>query len=497
MICFALSGIRSIRKEYQGQVFSKIYQKTMKIQKAHIDHIRESWKKLESKEDLINLLNEAKVFMYGENCKPIKLKSLTYYSNPKLCKKRYTSFTINKKSGGERMINAPVKGLRSILRVLNFVLHCLYEPHKAATGFVQQKSIVDNAKVHVDKHYVYNLDLKDFFHSFDRNRVKMGFWMSPFNLRDEKEPIAFLLACLCTHPFDIDGENRTVLPQGSPTSPTITNILCNKFDRRLNGLAKRFNLSYTRYADDITFSSSHNIYKIEENPVRNKKGFYNSFPAELERLIREEGLIINQSKTRLQKTGYRKEVTGLLVNEIVNVHRRYVKQLRMWLYYWEKYGYNKAEQIFLNDYKSDKGQTKKGKPDFQNVIDGKLEFLKMVKGEENSTYQKLVTRFKMLQKNPKGVKESNFRSCVSRIPLAVTESIDTLNSQIKQPDYLRIIDLIFQKGLDQAMENYKSKGGNSLTDWNIDLTAIELTEVENMTTQLDSEKQVNNGGDEN
>jgi RNA-directed DNA polymerase len=354
----------------------------MKIEQAHIVHIRKQFSDLKSKEDLVKLLSEAKNMLYGEECKPVQLRSLTYYANPTLCKKRYQTFAVKKKSGADRIIHAPVKGLKSILRSLNFVLQCMYEPHKAATGFVLDKSIVDNAQKHVGQHYVLNLDLKDFFHSFDRNRVKMGFMYEPFNLNGEKEPLAFLLASLCTHPFEIEGEIKTVLPQGSPTSPTVTNILCKKLDRRLNGLANRFGATFTRYADDITFSSPHNIYTDE--------GFNN----ELKRIIEEDQeLIINPKKTRLQKSGYRQEVTGLIVNEKVNVRRRYVKQIRMWLYYWEKYGYKKAAQIFKTDYAVDKGHVRKGKPNMVNVLEGKLEFLKMVKGENDGTYRGLRKRF--------------------------------------------------------------------------------------------------------
>ena len=357
----------------------------MKIEQAHIVHIRKQFSDLKSKEDLVKLLSEAKNMLYGEECKPVQLRSLTYYANPALCKKRYQTFAVKKKSGADRIIHAPVKGLKSILRSLNFVLQCMYEPHKAATGFVLDKSIVDNAQKHVGQHYVLNLDLKDFFHSFDRNRVKMGFMYEPFNLNGEKEPLAFLLASLCTHPFEIEGEIKTVLPQGSPTSPTITNILCKKLDRRLTGLAKRFGATYTRYADDITFSSPHNIYNEE------------SFNNELTRIIEEDQeLIINPKKTRLQKSGYRQEVTGLIVNEKVNVRRRYVKQIRMCLYYWERYGYEKAEYIFRLDYISDKGHVKKGNPNLTNVLEGKLECLKMVKGSEDGTYKGLKHRFDRL-----------------------------------------------------------------------------------------------------
>lgn len=357
----------------------------MKIEPKHIDQVRKQFTELQTKKDLVKLLSDAKNMLYGKSCKPVQLKSLTYYANPKVSKKRYQTFTIKKKSGTDRTIHAPVRGLKSILRALNFVLQCIYEPHKSVTGFVLEKSIVDNAKKHVGHHYVLNMDLKDFFHSFDRNRVKMGFMYEPFNLNGQKEPLAFLLACLCTHPFEIDGEIKTVLPQGSPTSPTLTNILCKKLDRRLNGLAKRFGATYTRYADDITFSALHNIYNDEV------------FNQELKRIIEEDQkLIINPKKTRLQKAGYRQEATGLIVNDKVNVRRRYVKQIRMWLYYWEKYGYEKAEQIFKRDYLEDKGHVRNMDAHLVNVLDGKLEFLRMVKGVEDGTYEGLKERFDKL-----------------------------------------------------------------------------------------------------
>ncbi len=358
----------------------------MKIEQEHIDKIRTNFSEIESKKDLVDLLNMVKLMLYGEDVKtnPIRLGSLLYYANPNLCKKRYNTFNVKKKSGENRIIHAPVKGLKSILRVLNFVLHCINTPHKAATGFVPNKSIVDNAKKHVGTRYVFNIDLKDFFHSFDRNRVKLGFMYEPFGLNEDREPLAFLLASLCTHPFEVDGEIKTVLPQGSPTSPTLTNILCRKLDRRLTGLANRFGATYTRYADDITFSSPHNIYTKDE------------FQKELTRIIEDQGFSIQDKKTRLQKAAYRQEVTGLIVNDKVNVHRRYIKQIRMWLYYWERYGHEKAEQIFMSDYLKDKGYIKNINANFVNVIDGKLEFLKMVKGEGDGTYRRLKGRFDKL-----------------------------------------------------------------------------------------------------
>lgn len=405
----------------------------MKIEQVHIDQIRKQFAALQSKEDLVKLLSDAKNMLYGEECKPVQLKSLTYYANPLHCKKRYQTFTIKKKSGADRTIHAPVKGLKSILRSLNFVLQCIYEPHEAATGFVLEKSIVDNAKKHVGHHYVYNIDLKDFFHSFDRNRVKRAFMYEPFNLRVDKEPLAFLLASLCTHPLEINGQIRNVLPQGSPTSPTLTNILCRRLDHRLSGLAKRFGAVYTRYADDITFSSYHNIFKREENPKLNEKGCYDNFLAELERLLLEEGLKINPDKTRLQKAGYRQEATGLIVNDKLNVRRRYVKQIRMWLYYWEKYGYEKAEQIFKRDYIADKGHVKNINAHLVNVLDGKLEFLRMVKGIEDGTYKELKIRFNRLNemKNKRDIERIDMESVLNVLETKGLESALNLFERFK------------------------------------------------------------------
>jgi hypothetical protein len=269
---------------------------------------------------------------------------------------------------------------------------------------------------------VYNIDLKDFFHSFDRKRVKTVFSQEPFNLKDGKEPIAFLLASLCTHPLLIDDKTKIVLPQGSPTSPTLTNIICIRLDRRLNGLAKKMKIKYSRYADDITFSSDNNVFKDAE------------FQTELKRIIEEDqNLVMNPKKTRLQNTLHRQEVTGLTVNEKVNVQKRYVKQIRMWIYYWENYGYKRAQQLFSNDYFKDKGHIMNGKPNLVNVLSGKLDFLKMVKGEQDSTYASLKKRCDQLNGNK------------------IKEKVNSLDN---------ILNLFKSKGLNFAMNEYRKLKNN-------------------------------------
>ncbi len=365
----------------------------MKPEQAHIDQIRAAFEKMESREDLLHVLNVAKPMVYGDKAVPFQLKQLTWYANPKLGRKRYTEFKVKKKSGAERSIHSPVAGLKSIQKTLSFVLQCVYEPHNAAMGFVRDKSIVDNAKLHVGNMYVYNIDLKDFFPSVDQARVWKCFQLTPFNLA-RNGVLANIIASLCCTEMEVERKNesgewekvkRNVLPQGAPTSPVITNIVCQKLDYLLSGVAKRFGLKYSRYADDITFSSMHNVYQPESE-----------FLKELQRIITEQNFHIKESKTRLQKDGFRKEVTGLLVNEKANVQQRYIKQLRMWLYYWERYGYERASGFFLQQYNADKGHVKKGEPDMPNVISGKLDYLKMVKGADNDLYLKLKSRFKNL-----------------------------------------------------------------------------------------------------
>jgi RNA-directed DNA polymerase len=356
----------------------------MKIENIHIEKIKTDFANMQNKKDLVAIINYAKEVLWKQNKKKVTIKGLSFYANPLLCKKRYSTFEVAKKSGGKRIINAPSKGFKLILRPLNLLLQCIAEPHHAAFGFVPEKSIVDNAKMHIGKNYIYNIDLKDFFHSFDRNRVKIGLMQAPFNLTGDKEPLAFLLSCLCTHPFEINGATQVVLPQGSPTSPTLTNILCRKLDIRLQGLANRFNTTYSRYADDITFSSNHNVFN---DPI---------FLNELDRIIvADQKLEINPSKVRLQKKTIRQEVTGLTISETkVNVNRKYIKDLRQYFHLIDNFGIAKAESIFTSWYKKEKGHVKQGNPNMQNVLAGKLDYLKMVKGGNDSTYILLKERYK-------------------------------------------------------------------------------------------------------
>jgi hypothetical protein len=380
-------------------------------------NILEEFRALKTKEEFLELLNKILVDELGKSSKKKFTKSqLDYFlarlagndDTSKNSRKEdiYSTFEIKKKSGAPRIINAPNQELVLLLHSIDVLVKTVSKPHHKAYGFVEGKSIVDGAKIHVGKNYVYNIDLKDFFHSFDLKRVKMGFYNQPFNLKGDLEPLAYLIACLTT--YKING--KRVLPQGSPSSPSITNLLCWRLDHRLSGMAKRFGVDYTRYADDITFSSNHNCYKGE-------------FLTELKRIIIAEGLSINPKKTRLQSKLIRQEVTGLTVNQKLNVTGKYIKDIRMYLYYCEQYGLIKATTIFEKDYRQIKSELLSNKPPALDLyLKGKLNYLSMVKGKDDPTYLKLESRFANLFGN-----KTNYVSSI--IALWKSDGIDTARTK--------------------------------------------------------------------
>ena len=338
-------------------------------------------------EDLAELLNDIKKNEFRTSRYKISDKQLKYYSSDKNAPKRYRTFRIRKKSGGLREIKAPCYQLNIILRMLNIALDSVYEPDSVAMGFVPGKSVVNNAQIHVGHNYVFNIDLKNFFPSIPQARVWKRLQLEPFNFSQE---IANVVAGLCCSYNEERGQN--VLPQGAPTSPLLTNAICCNLDRKMKGLAKRFGLHYSRYADDMTFSSMHT--SMHNDNIYKEGG---EFRTELLRIVSNQEFTINDKKTRLQKTGCRQEVTGLTVNAKANVSRKYIKELRWILNAWEKYGYAKAYALFYPRYKEDKGYIKKGEPVMENVIGGKLDYLRMVRGASNAAYKKLQARFDKLQ----------------------------------------------------------------------------------------------------
>ncbi len=221
----------------------------------------------------------------------------------------YIRFSIPKKTGGLRKISAPKPQIKEAQHWIQRELLHKVELHPAAHGFVPGRSIISNAKPHVDQDVVVNLDLQDFFPTITYPRVK-----GVFRKLGYSNQVATILASICTEPtvktIELDSERYYVaqgerlLPQGAPTSPAITNIICRRLDARLTKIAIDLGFKYTRYADDLSFSGSGEASQQVGQLLRRVRF-----------VVSQEGFIIHPSKTRIFRKGRRQEVTGLVVNQ--------------------------------------------------------------------------------------------------------------------------------------------------------------------------------------
>jgi len=244
----------------------------------------------------------------------------------------YKRFFIPKKTGGQRLISTPMPKLKQAQYwVLENILNKI-AVQDSAHGFIKKRSIVSNALPHVKAEVVVNIDMKDFFPTITYPRVKGVFQSFGYS-----EQIATILALICTEAecdqIELDGEiyyaagMERFLPQGAPTSPALTNIICRKLDARLKGLATKLNFQYTRYADDLTFSASG---EATAN-LKTLMGF-------MKKIIREEKLFIHPDKVRVLRKGARKEVTGIVVNDRPTVNAKKLDRFRALLFQIERDG---------------------------------------------------------------------------------------------------------------------------------------------------------------
>lgn len=244
----------------------------------------------------------------------------------------YVRFKLPKKTGGERLISAPMPRLKQAQQwILTNVLERI-ALHDAAHGFRAAHSIVSNARPHLGAEVIINRDLKDFFPSISYRRVK-----GVFKSLGYSDAAATILGLLCTEPdveqVELDGKTYYVatgarhLPQGAPTSPAITNILCRRLDRRLQKIADDCGFVYTRYADDLTFSTSGASKQNICNVLRRS-----------EAVVAHEGLELHPEKTRVLRKNRQQEVTGIVVNEKLSIDRKELKRFRAVLFQVEKDG---------------------------------------------------------------------------------------------------------------------------------------------------------------
>ncbi len=323
----------------------------------------------------------------------------------------YKRFKIAKKTGGFRLISAPMPRLK---QAQHYILEHLLNKvavHPKANGCVKKKSIVSNAKLHLDKDVVINQDLKNFFPTITYKRVK-----GVFKSLGYSEQISVILALLCTEPkiMDVDvlGENyyaqigERFLPQGSPCSPAITNILCRKLDYRLDGLAKHYGFEYSRYVDDITFSGTKNEYEHITSILKYSK-----------KIVSEENFILHPDKLRIMKKKQKQEVTGIVVNKKLNIDRKTLKRFRALLFQIEKDGIE--------------GKSWNGGSNVLAQIDGFSNFVYQVDKEKG---QRLKDRVKKILESY-GYKEQHKAKYVTSIP----------KSQAKQSFFGKILSFFKRK----------------------------------------------------
>ncbi|MEM9070116.1 MAG: reverse transcriptase family protein [Myxococcota bacterium] len=273
-------------------------------------------------------------------------------------KTHYVQFSVPKRTGGTRVLSSPMPHLR---KAQTFVRESILEKltlHDAAHGFVGGRSTVTCAKPHQGRDVVVNLDLKDFFPSVTFPRVRGLFEMVGYS-----PAAATILALLCTESprrrAVYDGTTYEVaigdraLPQGACTSPALSNLVAKRLDSRLAGYAKKNGWVYTRYADDLTFSA-------------NGKQDLGRFLAKVRHIIEDEGFRVNAKKTRVQRSGGRQSVTGIVVNrsDRLTLPRKEVRRLRAILH--------RAKTEGLE------AQNRHGIPDFRAHLQGKIAYLSMV-----------------------------------------------------------------------------------------------------------------------
>lgn len=228
----------------------------------------------------------------------------------------YSTFTIPKKNGGERTINAPNEELKNIQKKLVVLLENHYnelvEKKKFRDSFlhafIKDRSIITNARIHRNKNFILNIDLENFFETIHFGRVK-GFFEKDFNFKVPSE-VALIIAQLTCY--------KGSLPQGAPTSPIISNLIGKILDLRLIKLCKKYKLNYTRYADDLTFST--NDYSFVKN--------FNKILEDIKIEVNKSGFKVNDKKTRVQNYRLRQDVTNLTVNKKINVQKKYFKNTR-------------------------------------------------------------------------------------------------------------------------------------------------------------------------
>lgn len=301
-----------------------------------------------------------------------KPKAVSYilYKQPEATK--YKTFQIPKRNGGQRTIKAPIDALKLLQHRLSDLLQdCVDEINTAkqrkdrtAHGFKRKRSIITNARQHRHRRWVFNLDLEDFFPSINFGRVR-GFLLKnrDFELHEDVATVITQIAC-----------HENSLPQGSPCSPVISNLVAHLLDMRMVKLASETGCTYSRYADDLTFSTNKKEFPAD---IAVPSGTEDYAPhlwlpgAALQKVIERTGFRINAKKTHQMYRTSRQDVTGLVVNKKINVRWEYRHTVRAMVHSLVKTG---TFQILGLTHKDGHAVLEKG-PGTLNELHGMLGFI--------------------------------------------------------------------------------------------------------------------------
>ncbi len=276
----------------------------------------------------------------------------------------YTKFTIPKRGGDDRVICAPKKQLRWVQRMILDKVLSRVPVHDAAHGFVPGRSTVTNAQRHLGAKLLLKFDLTDFFPTIHYYRVlglfaSLGYVVDDarFHTDDDATQVAPTLARLCCYTPDPEAWGSAVMPQGAPTSPALSNLVCRRLDARLEGLAKRNEGVYTRYADDLTFSFKGDGLNVGR------------FRWWVDQVCHQEGFFVNQKKFRVIRASQRQVVTGLVVNDTLRVPREERRRFRAILFNCKTKGIESQAR---------------GNPKFTSWLRGYASYIHMVHPEEGA-----------------------------------------------------------------------------------------------------------------
>jgi retron-type reverse transcriptase len=292
---------------------------------------------------------------------------------------RYKEVPISKRRGGKRILLIPEPRLKFLQRIVLKLLYPLYTFRMPVHGFVPGRGVISNANAHQKRNYVLNLDIDNYFGSISRRRI-----VGLFRALGFEPDLTSALCAICV--------TRNQLPQGAPTSPLLANMITYRLDRDIMTFAKLHRLRYTRYADDITLSSHvPPLALFRSNTLVDGKLILEQLSDELRFVFLSNGFNINSRKIWFAGPRFRKEVTGLIVNDFTNVKRKFIRDLRATLHKIETIGIAAAQKEYEEKY----GGTRS----LETVVRGKIEWISQVRGRNFSAYRTLAKSFNRLYPN--------------------------------------------------------------------------------------------------